>query len=453
LNTIKNIIVVGGNAAGPAAAAKAKRIAPNANVLMIETSDYISTGTCELPYVLSEEIKNYKDIIFYSESSFEQEKGVKVLLKHFAEKIDRKRKTLHVRNLTTEKPVEFNYDKLILATGSKAKTLPAIHSGFKNVFVFKTVNDLLNIRYYLEKNGVRKILVIGSSYIGIESAEAFNKLGYSVTILDKEPLPFPGADEELRRLIQDTLKNNKVEFLGNISELKFSRLEDKITGIKIDGWQIEFDLVIQAIGFEPNSEIAINSKLEVGQFNGIKVDQRMKTSDPNIFAAGDCAEVLNKITSQYEYMPLATFAHSMGHIAGENAAGGNVVAKSIVKNIAVKLFDKNLVIVGLNSLEAKKHNFNFQSVTAIAQNIVKVMPNSESIFGKILFEKNAKKVLGAAFYGSKEIVGYGDIVSSFIHNNLTPVELANINYNYTPPLSPFVNLLSVLGRKIEKEFK
>lgn len=453
MKTIKNIIVVGGNAAGPAAAAKAKRVAPDSNVVMLEAGNYISTGTCELPYVLSGEIKNYKDIIFYSESSFEQEKGVKVLLKHFAEKIDRRKKTLYIKSLSNQKLVEFNYDKLIIATGSKAKTLPALHSGFKNVFTFKTVDDLLNIRNYLEKNTVRKILIIGSSFVGIESAEAFVRLGYSVTLLDKEHLPFPGADEELQRLIQETLKNNKVEFLGGVNELKFSRVEDKISGIKIDGWQLDYDLVIQAIGFEPNANLAINSKLEVGRFRGIKVDQRMKTNDPNIFAAGDCVEVLNRITGQHEYMPLATIAHSMGHIAGENASGGNSFTKPIVKNIAIKLFDKNLAIVGLNSLEAKKHKYNFHSVSSVAQNIIKVMPDSQSIFGKLLVEKSTKKILGASFYGSKEIVGYSDLVSTFIQNNLHAQELANVNYNYTPPLSPFLNLLSVLGRKIEKEFK
>ncbi len=449
----KKIIVIGGNAAGPAAAAKAKRTAPEANVLMIESGDFISTGTCELPYLLSGEIKNYEDIVFFNAESFEKEKGVKVLTSHFVEKIDRIRRTITVKNLMSGHKFEQEYDKLILCTGSVAKTLPILPIGLSNIFKLKSVNDLIAIKNYIEKNKPKNVLVIGAGYIGLESADAMHSLGLSVTILEKEKLPLPGFEDETRYLLLDLLKRNNVEFIGGTSDIKYNYDTQKFISIKLEGRIIEFDFVLLSIGVEPNNALALSSKLNCGDYGGIKVDQRLRTSDPNIFAAGDCIEVINKVTGAADHIPLATIAHQTGHAAGENAAGGNTFVKPIVKNIAVKLFGKSLVSVGINSFEAKKYGFNYSSVNVIVPNLAKVMPNSESVFGKILFDKKTKLILGANFLGNQEVVGYADLISSFIHNKIKSSELANINYNYTPPLSPFVNILSVLGRKIERELK
>lgn len=447
----KNIIVIGGNAAGPAAAAKAKRTAPDTNVILFEASEYISTGTCELPYALSGIVKNPDDLLFYSGSSFEQEKGVKVFVNHFVEKIDRVKKSVSVRNLKTNQLLEFDYSKLILTTGSKVKKIPQLYSKLENVFTLKNFNNLLSIKNYLRNNPVKNILIIGSGYIGLEAAESFRKLNYEITVIEKENLPMPGTDEEVQHLIMDLLNKNGINFLGGIKQQKFGFEEDKVKFINIEGRHIEFDLILLAAGFEPNNDLAVSSKLKIGKYGGLSVNQKLQTSDPNIFAAGDNIEITNKITGKPDFFPLATYAHSFGHIAGENAAGGIAVAKPVVKNAAVKIFDKYLVTVGLNQKEAVENKFNYKSVSAIAPNLVKVMPESENVFGKIIFDKSNKQILGASFFGGKEVSGYGDLISSFIHNHIRATELVNINFNYTPPLSPFVNLLSILGRKIEKE--
>ncbi|MEW6702631.1 MAG: FAD-dependent oxidoreductase [Bacteroidota bacterium] len=460
MNRRKNIIVVGGNAAGPAAAAKAKRTAQDAYVLMIEASDFISTGTCELPYLLSGEIGNYNDIVFFSAESFEKEKGVKVLASHFVEKIERMKRIITIRNLKSGHKFNQEYDKLILCTGSTAKTLPSLPKNLSNVFTLKSVADLISINAYLEKNKIRNVLIIGAGYIGLEIADALAKgtdsqksFGYSITILEKEKLPMPGLEVETRNLLFDLLKQNDIEFLGNARDVKFNNNGEKFLSIKLEGRVIEYDLVLLCAGFEPNNTLAVSSKLKIGSYGGINVDQKLCTSDPNIYAAGDCIEVMNKITSRPDYIPLATIAHQTGHIAGENAAGGNAVTQPFVKNIAVKVFRKSLVSIGLNSDEAEKYGFKFSSVHTIASNLVEVMPDAEQVFGKILFDKNTKQILGANFFGNREAVGYGDIVSTFIRNKIKANELANVNYNYTPPLSPFVNILSVLGRKIERLLK
>jgi NADPH-dependent 2,4-dienoyl-CoA reductase/sulfur reductase-like enzyme len=452
-NRRKNIIVVGGNAAGPAAAAKAKRTDPEANVLLFDTGSFISTGTCELPYVLSGEIKNYQDIIFFSPESFEKEKGVKVYTFHFVEKINRSNKTIDVKNLKSGHKFEQEYDKLILCTGSKAKTIPQLPSNLSNVFTLKSVSDLISIQSYIAKNKPKNVLIIGGGYIGLESADALNKIGCKIAIIEKEKLPMPRFEDETKHLILDLLNQNCIDFIGGASNIKFNCTTDKFISIKQDGRVNEFDMVLTAVGFEPNADLAVSSKLNLGTLGGIKVDQKLHTSDPNIFAAGDCIEITNKITSRPDYIPQATLAQQYGHIAGENSAGGNTIVLPAVKNIALKLFGKSIVSVGLNSDEAKKYNLKFDVVSVVLPNLVKVMPDSEKVFGKILYDKHSKLIYGAEFVGNREVVGYGDLISAFIRNKIKATELASVNYNYTPPLSPFINILSVLGKQISMESK
>jgi NADPH-dependent 2,4-dienoyl-CoA reductase/sulfur reductase-like enzyme len=451
LSTPKNIIVVGGNAAGPAAAAKAKRVDPDANVILFEAGEYISTGTCELPYVLSGEIEDYKDIIFFSPESFYNEKGVKVYTRYHVEKLDRKNKKVTVKNLNDNTILEFPYDKLILTTGSLPKKLPSLSADLDNVFYLKSVSDFLKIKSYLKSDNVRNILIIGAGYIGLEASEALKKLGNNVTILEKENLPMPGIDPEVQNLIFEIIQKNEINFQCGAEKAKFILDGSKLKGIKFEGRFVEYDMVLVAIGFEPNNALAISSRLNIGEFGGIKVDNKLKTSCSNIFAAGDNIEIINGITGKNDYIPVATIAHRYGHIAGANAAGGKEIARPIIKNIAVKIFDKAFVNIGLSFNEAQKFGYNVKSVYTIAPNLVQVMPESKKVFGKINFDRETKQILGASFLGDKEVIGYGDLIATLIYTRSPISILTKIDFNYTPPYSPFVNILSILGRKAEKE--
>ncbi len=446
-----NILIVGGNAAGPAAAAKAKRINPDAEVTIIEASDFISTGTCEIPYVLSGEIPKTEDVVFYSSETFKKEKGVNVLIKHFVEEINNKNKFVKVRNLNNNSLFEFNYDKLILTTGSHAKSLQSFPSDAQNVFTLKTLSNLIEVNKYIENNEVKNAAVIGSGYLGLELVDALKKLNLNVCLIEKESLPLPSTEIEISYLINELLKKHNISFYGNVANLKINYDEKlrKVRSINIEGRLLEFDMIFAAVGFLPNVGLATNAKIEIGKSGAIKVDNKLRTSDQNIFAAGDNIEIINAVTNRPDYIPLASIAHEYAHAAGENAVGGNVHIQPVVKNLAFKLFDKYFVSVGLTSTEADKNGLYFSMVSDIQPNLVKVMPESSNVFGKIIFEKNSKRILGAAFLGGREVSGYGDMIAAFIKTKQSADILSNINYNYTPPLSPFINLLSVLGRKIE----
>ena len=449
MNRPKNIIVVGGSAAGPAAAAKAKRVSPASNVKMFEAGDFITTGTCEMPYVLSGDIESYKDLLLFDPSGFKKEKGVEIFTRHLVEEIDKKAKEIKVLDLFNGTTHFYKYDKLILTTGAKAKTLKQFALPAENLFHFKSIADLIKVKDYISTKKVNNVAIIGSGYIGLETANAFSSIGLNVTVIEKENHPIPSAETEIQLLVEELLANNKVRFFGGVKNLKPVYSDEIIENLNIDGRLVEVDLVVLSIGFEPNSDLAKKAKLDIGDYGGIIVDSRLKTSDPHIYAAGDCIEIFDAVTGRHSYFPLATLARDYGHAAGENAAGGNQRMDPVVKNISVKLWDKFLINVGLSSLEAKEFKFKFKSITEVANNIVKVMPGSKKVFGKIIYENDSKKILGAAFFGGNEVSGYGDIVSTLIKLKQHGDILSEINYDYTPPLSPFINLLSLLGRKIK----
>lgn len=445
---IKNdkIIIIGGNAAGPAAAAKAKRVNPNAEVILFEAGDFISTGTCELPYLFSGEINDPEEIVFFNPETFYAKKDVKVYINHFVEEINTREKTVKVQNLKTRQFSTFPYDKLVLTAGSSARKHIQLKSAV-NSYTIKNVSDTIKIREYLKSGTINNITVIGSGFIGLEAAEAFCRSGHNVSLIEKSPNPFPAAEPEIRVLIKELLVKHNIAFYP---EADFTPVINgsKITAVNINGRITDSDLIINALGFTPEVYLAVKSNLKLGSTGAVKVDSKLRTSDFNIYAAGDIAEVTDFITGKPAWYPFASYAYENGHIAGENAAGGNASSSPVVKNVALRLFDKFYVSVGLTSFEAEQNKFLINSVTDIQPGYASVMPGAGMVFGKVVFEKNSGRLLGASFFGGREVEGFGNVISALIKLKQPASVLTEINYNYTPPLSPLKNLLSTLGNKI-----
>jgi len=448
LSKSPNIVIIGGNAAGPSAAAKAKRVNPAANVIMVEKGPFISTGTCEMPYVLAGDIESYKNIVFFTPEIFYEEKGARVYANTTACKIDRKSKLVYVKNAQQEERT-LPYDSLVLAAGSKANRYSDIDD-CTNAFHLKTVEDLVKIKEYTAQHKCKTAAILGAGYIGVETSEALSKLGMEVYLIDRNRLPLSSAEQEIQALVLDELKKNKVNFFGNIDKLEYSKRDNYVKTVKLDGYNLEVDFVIVAIGFSPNTGLASAASIELGKFGGIKVDRKLKTSDYNIYAAGDSIEVVNFITRKPDYIPLASLAHEFGHIAGENAAGGNAYAPEIIKNAAVKIFDNVYSTVGLSYDEAVKYGYKAASVHTIAPSVIRVMPQTHNIFAKIIIDKESGLILGGSFIGGEEAAGYADIISTFIRTKTPAKRLQEINFNYTPPVSPFIHPLSILGKKLNK---
>lgn len=442
---LKNkIIIIGGNAAGCAAAAKAKRVNPKAEVIIFEKSNFISTGTCELPYVLSGEIPDYHSLVFFTPETFLRDKGVTVYTNVSITNIDRRKKTV-----TCCKGNVFLYDSLIIATGSTANTLQESEL-YKNIFTLKNIDDIARIMNYVSDNAPRKCLVIGSGYIGLEVAGSLSIRNCEVTLLEKKERLFPSADEEFSEIVAALCTVNNITVYTNC-EFKLIGNGEKITSVKIGSRIIEIDMVITALGFTPNTTLAAVNKIELGNSGGIKVGSKLQTSDPNIYAAGDVIEYPLMQIRKSELINLATLARLSGYVAGANAAGGNEYLQPVIKNSSVKIFNKYFVQTGLTETEIKKTGIAYEAFSISLPNKVKVMPGSSLGFSKVLVEKNSGRILGAGFFGGEEVSGYGDIIAMCIRKNIPLYELEDMHFNYTPPLSPFVNPLTQLSKFSRKK--
>jgi len=444
----RKIIVIGGSAAGPAASAKAKRVNPQNEVVLYEAGNYISIGTCELPYVLTGEIENLEKIIFFTPESFEKEKGVKVFVRHRVESIDRVKKRIYVRDLNTQKVFEDYYDKLILCTGSIKK----IHSEFKqnldNVFYLKTVDDAKSILNFVSKNNITSSLLIGTGYTGLEVLEFLKKISNRVYATDIAELPLTGFDLEFRKIVLDKMNELNINFLPAGNYIKVIAKDNKVTHIMVNKEKIDVDLVLISIGVKPENSLAQQCGLSMNfPSDSIKVDDKQKTSDDNIYAAGDCSGVKEFITKKQIWLPLSTLAYNSGHVAGANAAGENISTLPVVRNMVFKFFDINFALVGLNMPELNDLTLNKVSVSTIGSSKINIMPNGEKHFIKLYYKKDDGKILSAQFVGGEDIVGKANLISFAIRNNISIQKLYETNYAYTPSLSPFIDSLSIISKK------
>ena len=444
----RKIIVIGGSAAGPAAAAKARRVNPKNEVILYEAGNYISIGTCEIPYVLTGEIDSVEKLIFFTPETFEKEKGVKTKINHRVEFIDKHKKKIFVRDLKTQKVFEDNYDKLILCTGSIKKTHPQFRSGLENVFYLKTVDDVKSIQNFISQNKINSALVIGAGYTGLESLEFVKNIAKEIYLTDIVDLPLPGYDYEVRKIILDKIKEKNISFIGNAINLKPLEKDNKVTRVTINNEQIDVDFVLITIGFEPNNSLAKIANLSLNSPCGsIKVDEKQKTSDDNIYAAGDCCGVKEFITKKTRWIPLASFAHNQGHVAGANASGEPATFRPVVRNIAFRFFDLSVAMVGLTTDEIEMNQIKFREVFTIGNSRIKIMPGGLKHFVKIKFKSEDKKIISANLVGGDDIIGKANLISFAIKSNISIDRFQEIDFIYTPTLSPFIETLSILGKK------
>lgn len=440
---IKRIVIVGGRAAGPAAAAKARRENPGAAITMIEAGKYISTGTCEIPYLVSGEVRSAGEIVFFTPEQFKRRYGVEVLTGTTVTGISSRERVIKVEQNGVNYII--NYDRLVLATGARQRLHPQFPPELKNVSYVRSIESAERLLDSVKPGG-GKWLIVGASYAGIEFSEAMVKLGKEVLLIEKDSLPAPGFDPEIRELIKEVLVKNGVEFLGNAPEIKVFTSGESVSKIKIDGRLIEVEGVIVNTGIDPETGLAKKAGLELGSKGGIKVDNRMRTSDQYIFAAGDCVELKEMVTGRHVILPQATFARDGGYVAGANAAGGNDFMYPVLRNTAIRVFDKFATKTGKCMKTLDELRIPYRTVTAMADGIINVMPGARKVFGKLITGQEGR-ILGAGFFGGPEVSGYCDLIALAIKSGIKAQDLRHGNYNYTPTLSPFKNIIEALAIK------
>jgi len=435
----KRFVVVGGVAAGMSAASRAKRNRPDMEVVVLERGDFVSYGSCGLPYFISDLVKDVHGLVVYDAAFFKEKRGIDVLLKHEATKIDPQAKLVSTRNLEQDKEVKLSYDKLAICTGASPSYPDLPGFDLKNIFVIRTAADGVALKNFLKEASPKKAVIIGAGLIGLEMAEAFRARGLKVTVVKRPGSILKMFDGDMVRLVEDELKAKNVELVKDAVIQEFEGdAEGKVRAVVLAQGTYQADLVLLATGAKANSELARQAGLGIAANGTIFVDDRMQTTNPDIFAAGDCVGQRHLITGKDVYIPRGTTANKQGRVAGDNASGGNDVFEGVVGTAISKIFDLTVARTGLSSAEASAEGYDFVTSTVAHPSHAHTYPNPEpeDITIKLMVERATGKLLGAQMIGRIGVAKRIDVFATALHKSMSVEEISRLDLSYSPPFAP-----------------
>lgn len=427
------IIIIGGVAAGMSAASKIKRIDRSAEVVVYEKGKHLSYGACGLPYYISNDNDDWHKMIARTRDEFEAQ-GIITNLEHEVIKVFPKDKKVLVRNLTSGDMFIDNFDKLMIATGSSPIIPPIPGTWLNGVFTLKSLEDGILIKELSCNSSIKDVVVVGGGYIGIEVVEAMSKLNKNVRCIEASENILSSFDSEISKIAAQEIVNNGVK-LHTSEKLEAILGSDRVEGIKTNKGSYKADMVILAIGVKPNTAFLKDSGIRMAKNGAIIIDREMRTSIPDIWAAGDCAEVYHRRIEENVFSPLGTVANKCGRIAGGNILGRHDKFIGSLGSAAIKVFDLELGRTGISEIDAKRLGFDYETIVVNANDHPAYYPNPTVITLKLIYERKNKKILGAQAIGKKGVVLRIDIFAVAIHNQMTTEDLGMVDLCYAPPFA------------------
>ena len=440
---MKNIVVIGGSAAGPKAAARARRLDEQAKITIIQKSPDLSMASCGYPYYVGGFFNDRNQLLCSATGVVRDSKfflGAKRITARTlteALSIDRKNKTVQIKDLTSQNVENLPYDKLILASGARPRMPRVPGSDLAGITTMQSMKDADFLRKIADEKKIKKAVVIGGGLIGIETCEALHLAGIEITIVEMLPQLLSFLDFEMASLVENHVRSKNANVIGNNGLAEFLGKDGKLTGVRLqNGAEIECELVVVAIGVIPNSDLAASAGLEIGKTGGITVDRYMQTSDPDIYAVGDCIETLHRITGQNVHAPYGDLANLQGRIAGENAILGNVKAyPGTIQTGICKVFDFAAGSTGLSERNARRVGLeDFETVINAGPDKPGFM-NGRLLISKLVVDRKTRKILGAQCVGPGDVSKQISIWAMAIMGGLTVEDVANADLPYAPPFS------------------
>ncbi len=438
------IIIVGGVAGGATAAARIRRLDENAEIIIFERSGYISYANCGLPYYIGGIIKDKEDLTLQTPESFYRRFRIKAKVGHEVTDIDVKNKVVFVTDLKTGTSFTQSYDKLILSPGAKP-LLPDFYTENERTFTLRTVEDTLRIRAFVEREKPKTAVVIGGGFIGLEMAENLVGLGIKTTIVQRGNHLLPTVDCDMASFIHASFRYRGVQLLLSSSTEKMSITGDKVWLELSDGQQISADMVVLAVGVAPENTLAKKAGLELGVKGAIKVNGKMETSVPDIYAVGDAVQVKHFITESDAVISLAGPANKQGRIAADNICGLNSEYKGSQGSSVIKLFDMTVATTGINEQQAKAGGYEYEKVILTQNSHAGYYPNAMAMTVKLIFEKETLKILGAQIIGYDGVDKRIDVIATAIRAGLGADELTDLDLAYAPPYSSAKDPVNMAG--------
>jgi len=445
------IAVVGGVAAGTSAAAKARRTNDEAEIVLFEKGKDISYAGCGLPYYISGVTKSRKKVVINTPDEFAEKYGVDVKTEHEVVDLDKEKKTLKFKNLQEDTEGTYQYDKLIIATGAKPVVPPIPGIDLENIYPLRSVKDADRIKEKVQ--GLDKVTIIGAGLIGLEMAEAFSELDKEVTVVELEDKILPPFSEEITKYVDQHLRDQDVNLvLGDgVSSFKGEDAVDKV--ITSSGKEIDADFVLLSLGIKPEVTLAKKGGIEIGDTGAIAVNEKMETSEEDIYAAGDCAETINLLTDEKAWVPMGSTANKQGRVAGENAGGGSNHHLGVFQTAITKIFDYTVAKTGLDEKEAEESGYDPLVVSITGSNHASYFPNFKKMKIRGVFDKKTHRILGVQIEGEDKVDKRVDVLSTAIYSELRAEDLFQIDLAYAPPYSTPKDPVAVLGMVAEKKLK
>lgn len=446
--TTERLIVIGGDAAGMSAASKVRREQPQRDIVVFERSPHTSYSACGMPYYIAGLIDSPDKLVARSPEKFREKFNIDVRIRHEVLAIDPTAQRLLVRDLSSNSETLEAYDQLLIATGAEAIFPPLAGSDADGIFSLSTLASGIKIFEFMDKELPRKAVVVGGGYIGLEMAEALVRQGLQVTLIEKGEQVMGTLDPDMGQLVSEALREIGVTLYLQESLTGYETGNGRVTGVVTDQRTIPADLVIVGLGTRPNSRLAADAGIMLGEKGAIRVNPRQQSSVPNIWAAGDCAESFHLVSRKPFHVALGTVANKQGTVAGTNLAGGYATFPGVVGTAVSKICKYEVARTGLTEREIQAVGMQYRTATTRTKTRAGYYPGAGWIMVKLLAEQGSGRLLGGQIVGLEGAAKRIDVLATALTAGMTVQQIVDLDLSYAPPFSPVWDPVQTTARQL-----
>jgi NADPH-dependent 2,4-dienoyl-CoA reductase/sulfur reductase-like enzyme/rhodanese-related sulfurtransferase len=441
----RKVLIVGGVAGGASAAARLRRLDETAEIIMFERGDYVSFANCGLPYYIGGTIRNHDALLLQTPESFKRRFNVDVRVHSEVVKIDPRKKEVQVVELTTGKTYPETYDQLILSPGAEPVVPPIPGVDSDRVFTLRNVADMDRIIQFISTQNPHKAAVVGAGYIGLEMAENFRARGLSVELIEMLDQVMPTLDKEMAWFLQRHLSEHSVTVRLGDGVRSFDQAGSSLKIRLSSGSELDCDFAMLTVGVRPEVKLAREAGLEIGDRSGIKVNEHLQTSDPDIYAIGDAVEVRDFVLGGATLIPLAGPANKQGRMAADNLCGRKRTYNGSQGTGVLKVFDLTVAMTGANEKALAQTSIDYEKLYLHPANHAGYYPGARQMHMKLLFAKPDGKILGVQIVGSDGVDKRIDVLAVAIRAGMTVFDLQELELAYAPPYGSGKDPINIAG--------
>ena len=443
------VVIVGGVAGGATAAARIRRLDEAAEIIVFERSGYVSYANCGLPYYIGGVIADSEELTLQTPESFYSRFRVAMKVRHEVTGIHPERKTVSVKNLETGEEFEEGYDKLILSPGARPTQPRLPGTGISKLFTLRTVEDTLRIKEHIDRHHPKSAILAGGGFIGLELAENLRELGMEVAIVQRPKQLMSPFDADMAAMIHGEMRRHGVRLVLGQTVEGFAEKDGGVDVLLKDNAPLHADMVVLAIGVTPDTALAREAGLELGIKDSIVVNDRMETSVPDIYAAGDAVQVKHSVTGQDVLLSLAGPANKQGRIIADNICGGDSRYAGSQGSSVIKVFDMTAAVTGINEAHGRKAGLDVDTVILSPMSHAGYYPGGRVMTMKVVFEKGTYRLLGAQIVGYEGVDKRIDVLATASHAGMKATELKDLDLAYAPPYSSAKDPVNMAGFMID----